>query len=68
MNDEDRAEIRKMIEEALKSATSKKGLVIQRVGTPLSKDELRDDELNVVAGGVPKSPPTPGDQCCNGCD
>lgn len=67
MNDEDRVEIRKMIEEALKTATSKKGLVVQRVGVPLSKDELRDDELNVVAGGS-FSAPTPGDQCCNGCD
>jgi hypothetical protein len=57
---EDRDEIRKIIEEELKNAAPKKGLVIRRVGTPIDSEELKN-----VTGGLRVAP---GDQCCNGCD
>lgn len=57
----DRDEIRKVIEEELKSAAPKKGLVIRRVGAPLNSEELEN-----VTGGLAII--APGDQCCNGCD
>lgn len=57
MNSEDREEIRKIIEDELRNATGKKGLVVQRVGVPLGSEELR---------GL--AAPVAGDQCCNGCD
>lgn len=54
---EERDEIRKIIEGEL---TGTKGLVVRRVGRPLTGDELKS-----AAGGTPKQP-APGDQCCNG--
>jgi hypothetical protein len=62
MENEDRDEVRKIIEEELRTAAPKKGLVIRRVGSPLGNDELKN-----VAGGL-VAPSAPGDQCCNGCD
>lgn len=59
----DRDEIRKVIEDELKSAAPKKGLVIRRVGTPLDSEELKN-----VTGGLRDVIIAPGDQCCNGCD
>jgi hypothetical protein len=54
---EERDEIRKIIEGELAGT---KGLVVRRVGRPLSGDELKS-----ASGGGPKAP-APGDQCCNG--
>ena len=59
----DRDEIRKVIEEELKTAAPKKGLVIRRVGAPLNSEELES-----VTGGLRDAIIAPGDQCCNGCD
>jgi hypothetical protein len=56
---EERDEIRKIIEGELAGATAKQGLVVRRVGRPLSGDELRS-----AGGGLTKT--APGDQCCNG--
>ena len=63
MATQDRDEIRKIIEDELKSAQPKKGLTIRRVGSPLANSDLEH-----VTGGYDFKDISDGDQCCNGCD